>query len=237
MRIHMLKDKEKMMKIQWLAHASFLIHTNDLRIITDPFEPNDMNLPPITESADIVVRSSSDDIAHAHIDTIPAGFDLVTATEIVDSGQTAKGIDFTAIWSQESIIHKEVARDNAMYRFTIEDVNIAHMGDVGNALTDAQIDALRGTDILFALAGGPPTIEMQDLHPVIEAIQPKVVIPMHYRIPGPKFFMLPVTEFTSHYADDMVIWHDSNMIEYTADTLPESTQIVVIKPTIINEDG
>jgi hypothetical protein len=106
-----------------LAHASFLIEGEGLRIITDPYEPNEIiNLPPVTEPADIVVRSSDDDEAHCFIDTIPAGFKLVTATDIVDAGTTVKGISFDAIWSEESHIHKEIVRYNAMYHFTLEGI-------------------------------------------------------------------------------------------------------------------
>ena len=225
------------MKIQWLAHASFLIEGNGLRIITDPFEPNEIiNLPPVTETADIVIRSSDDDEAHCFIDTIPAGFELVTATDIVDTGATAKGISFEAIWSEESHIHKEVVRDNAMYRFSLEGINITHMGDVGNPLTTSQMDALAGTDILLALVGGAPTIDLSDLRDVIDHIKPKVIIPMHYRIPGPRFFMLPVTEFTSHYSDGMITWSDSTSIAFSKETLPDETQIVVLKPTLFRDD-
>ncbi len=223
------------MKIKWLAHASFLIQGDGLRIITDPFDPEDVNLPPVTEPADIVIRSSDDDVAHAFVDTIPLGFELVTATDIVDTGATAKGVKVDAIWSQESLIHKEVPRDNAMYRFTLEGINITHMGDVGNPLTEAQMDALAGTDILLALTGGPPTIELQDLHPVIEYIKPKVVIPMHYRIPGPRFFMLPVTEFTANYPDSMIEWSESTEVEFTKESLPNETRIVVLKPTLFRD--
>ncbi len=225
------------MKIKWLAHASFLIEGDGLRIVTDPYEPNEtMNLPPVTEPADIVMRSSDDDDGHCFVDSIPAGFELVTATDIVETDATAKGIQVDAIWSQESLIHKDVVRDNAMYRFTLEGINITHMGDTGNPLTEAQMDALVGTDILFALAGGPPTIELQDLHDVIHYIKPKVIIPMHYRIPGPRFFMLPVTDFTSNYPDHMIEWSDSTEIEFTKESLPDDMQILVLKPTLFREE-
>ena len=225
------------MRIRWLAHASFLIEGDGLRIITDPFEPNEViNLPPVVEPADIVIRSSDDDEAHCFVDTIPAGFELVTATDIVDTGATVKGIRFDAIWSEESHIFKEVVRDNAMYRFTIDGINITHMGDVGNPLTDAQTAALAGTDILLALVGGPPTIELADLHRVIDRIKPKVVIPMHYRIPGPRFFMLPVTDFTSYYPDTMIDWLDSAEAEFSKGSLPDETRIVVLQPTLFRNE-
>lgn len=221
------------MKIRWLAHASFLIEGEGLRIITDPYEPNEiMNLPPVTETADIVVRSSDDDEAHCFVDTIPAGFELVTATDIVDTGATVKNIKFDAVWSEESHIHKEVVRDNAMYRFTLEGIHITHMGDVGNSLTTEQMEALAGTDILLALVGGPPTIELPDLHDVIAYVKPKVVIPMHYKIPGPRFFMLPVTDFTAHYPEALVDWLDSAEVEFSKESLPDKTRIVVLQPTL-----
>jgi L-ascorbate metabolism protein UlaG (beta-lactamase superfamily) len=223
------------MKITWLAHAAFLIEGDGVRIITDPYEPNEIiNLPPITEPADIVIRSSDDDEAHAFVDTIPGEYALITATEIVSNGATAKGIDFSAVWSEESH-SKEVVRDNAMYRFTIEGVTITHLGDVGNPLTEPQLEALAGTDVLLALAGGPPTIELEDLTLVIERIKPRLVIPMHFRIPGPRFFMLPVTEFTSRCPTKMVHWPDTSTLELSQDSLPRETTIVVLNPTLTTE--
>jgi L-ascorbate metabolism protein UlaG (beta-lactamase superfamily) len=225
------------MKIKWLSHASFLVEGDGLRIITDPYAPNDViNLPPINEPADIVIRSSGDDDAHCFVETIPPGFDLVTATEIVETGTTVRGLKIDAIWSQESLIHKEVPRDNAMYRFTLEGINITHMGDIGNPLTEAQMAAIGGTDILLALTGGPPTIELGDLKKVIDTIKPKVVIPMHYRIPGPRFFMLPVTGFTAYYPDRMIEWSDSTEVELTKSELPDETLILVLKPTLFRDD-
>ena len=182
-----------MIKFTWLAHASFLIEGDGLRIITDPFEPNEIiNLPPVEESADIVVRSSDDDEAHCYIDTIPAGFELVTATDIVETGATAHGIDFSAIWSMEALDKADnIVRDNAMYRFSLGGINITHMGDVGNSLTPDQIDALRGTDVLLALTGGHPTIDLNDLKHVIEEIRPKIVIPDALSHPRATLFYAP----------------------------------------------
>ena len=202
-----------MIKIKWLAHASFLIEGQGLRIITDPYDPQDVNLPPVAEPADIVIRSSSDDIAHSFVGNIPLGYELITATEIVDGGATAKGLHVTAVWSQESLIHKHVARDNAMYRFTLDGITICHMGDAGNPLTETQMTALAGADVLLALAGGPPTIELDDLYQVIQTVKPRLVIPMHYRIPGPKFFMLPVTDFAGYFPKESVTWSESSEIE------------------------
>jgi L-ascorbate metabolism protein UlaG (beta-lactamase superfamily) len=221
------------MNITWLGHASFLIESGGLRIITDPYEPEDLNLLPVTESADIVVRSSVDDIAHCYTDSIPKPFETITATDIVDDGALVKGIEFSAVESQESIYKEGGSRDNAMYRFTLEGINITHMGDVGNPLTANQLGALQGTDLLFVLAGGHPTIDLDDLEEVIRVLEPKMVVPMHFRVPGPRFFMLPVTDFTDRYPESLVrLSRESSFSVVSAEllSLKETPQIVVLDP-------
>jgi L-ascorbate metabolism protein UlaG (beta-lactamase superfamily) len=221
-----------MITIKWLAHASFLIRGDGLRIITDPYNPDVLDLPPVTEPADVVIRSSDDDDGHCFVDTIPPGFDLITATEIVDTGASVRGLAVSAVWAQESLVHKDAPSDNAMYRFELGGIQVSHMGDVGNPLTDRQMAALAGTDVLLALAGGPPTIELDDLCAVIESVKPRVVIPMHYRIPGVGFFMLPVTELASRFAAGSVTHVGSAEIELSRDSLPDDTRLYVMQPSL-----
>ena len=220
------------MKIKWYAHASFLIEGDGLRIITDPYSPTETDFPPITESADIVIRSSADDLGHCYAEMIPGDPRVITATEIIDTGVTVNGLEITAIPVRESLIHKDSPLDNGMYRFTLGGIKIAHMGDVGNRLTEEQLTGLAGADILFALAGGPPTITIADLVDAIEILSPRVVIPMHYAIPYANFKMLPVTELTARFPVEKVTWLDSAEIEFSRETLPAETQIFVLKSSL-----
>jgi L-ascorbate metabolism protein UlaG (beta-lactamase superfamily) len=222
------------MKIKWFAHASFLVEGDGLRIVTDPYMPEEMGFPPITEPADIVIRSSDDDRGHCYAEMIRGEPAVVTATEIVNGGATVKGLSVSAIPVLESIIHKDSPLDNAMYCFTIEGVRLAHMGDVGNPLTAEQLEALANTDVLFALAGGPPTIDIDDLYRAIETIQPRVVIPMHYQLPGTRLKMLPVTELTNRFAPEATVWVDGPEVELSRDTLPSDLRIFVLKSSLVH---
>lgn len=222
------------MKIKWFAHASFLIEGDGLRIITDPYMPDEMGFPRITEPADIVIRSSADDRGHCYAEMITGNPAVVTATDIVDKGTTTKGLSITAIPVLESIIHKDSPLDNAMYRFTVEGVRIAHMGDVGNPLTDEQLEGLAGADVLLALAGGPPTIEIDDLYQAIKAIQPRIVIPMHYKLAGTRLKMLPVTNLTDRFPVESVVWVDGPEIELKRETLPADLRIFVLRSSLVH---
>ncbi|MCB0165938.1 MAG: MBL fold metallo-hydrolase [Anaerolineae bacterium] len=221
------------MKIKWFAHASFLIEGDGLRIITDPYTPDEMGFPPITEPADIVIRSSSDDGGHCFAEMIPGEPEVVTATDIIDSGITIRGLKITAIPVRESLIYKDSPLDNGMYRFTLEGLRLAHMGDVGNPLTDEQLDALANVDVLFVLAGGPPTIDLDDLREAIDIIQPRVIIPMHYHLPGTKVKMLPITELAGRFSTDEVVWLDSSEFDLSRDTIPLARRMFVLRSSLV----
>ena len=220
------------MRITWFAHASFLIEGDGRRIITDPYNPDVMGFAPITQPADMVIRSSADDRGHNHAVMIPGDPLVVTATDLVAAGGgIAAGLAIRVAGVQESLVHKDSPLDNAMYRFTVDGVDLAHMGDAGNRLTDQQIGILAGCDVLLALAGGPPTIEIPDLLDAIKAIGPKVVIPMHYALPGSAMKMLQVQELTRHFPGAATRQLGASSVELTSDALPEQTTVFVLTPT------
>ena len=219
------------MNITWLAHAAFLIEGDGLRIITDPYTPERMGFADITTPADIVIRSSDDDLAHCNAAMIRGHPIVITATQVEPAGLVARGVLFTAIPAQESLIHKMEPGDNALYRFTLDGLRVAHFGDVGNRLTAAQLAALAGAQVLLVPAGGPPTIELDDLLDAIAVIQPRVVIPMHYQLPHASFKMLAVTDLASRWPADQVVWHASSTLTLTAATLPSQPRLIILPPT------
>ena len=127
----------------------------------------------------------------------------MTATDYISSESEnyaqEKNIVFKFMPSRESLVHKKTPRENAFYRFEMEGIKIAHLGDVGNKLSERQQNFLEGVDLLIAPTGGPPTIDLDDLYETVQKIKPKIVIPMHYKIPGPKFHMFPVEEFLNMF--------------------------------------
>lgn len=219
------------MKIKWYCHATFLIEGDGRRIVTDPYDPEAMHFRVIDEPADLVIRSSGLDRGHNCAQMIKGNPIIVTATGVPPRGVNIDGLHITAIPTQESIIHKETPDDNAMYRFTVEGIQIGHLGDVGNALTPEQMAFLKGCDLLFVLAGGPPTIDLDDLATVIRETQPRVVIPMHYHVPGATFKMLPISELTKRFPADAVRWIEGPTVELTQATLPAAQQLIVLKPS------
>lgn len=76
---------------------------------------------------------------------------------------------------------REAILQNAMYRFELDGLQIAHMGDIGNPLNDVQTRFLKDVDVLLALVGAGLVISLPELKRVIDVTGPRIVIPMHFR--------------------------------------------------------
>lgn len=212
------------MLIIWYGHACFRCEGDGVSIVTDPYDPAVAGLKPVQDPADVVVVSSTTDGYHSNVAMIPGDPLRLNALEVAGSGTVeAGGITFEAFRTMESVEHKEDPDDNAMYRFELGGVSVLHMGDTGNPLTEEELRPLRGrVDVLLALVGGPPTIELDDLYEAIGEIGPRVVIPMHYRIPGLTVSgeILPVETFLSQYPGEAIVGVGDSVVEFTPEDLP-----------------
>jgi L-ascorbate metabolism protein UlaG (beta-lactamase superfamily) len=226
--------EEQGMKIKWYGHACFRLEGGGTSIVTDPYEPEVAGLDPVDEPADLVVVSSATDEYHSNARMVPGDPLYLNALEATDRDAVEMaGVKFEAFRAMESVEHKEDPDENAMYRFELGGVRVLHLGDLGNPLTEEQLARLRGrVDVLLALTGGPPTLELDDLERAIEDIGPRVVIPMHYEIPKLTLDgdILPVDAFTSRYQEGQVVDVGAPEVEFTTDTLPETLRVYVLEP-------
>jgi L-ascorbate metabolism protein UlaG (beta-lactamase superfamily) len=220
------------MKIKWYGHACFRVEGGGISIVTDPYTPEVAGLDPVEEPADVVIMSSATDRFHSNFSMIPGDPKVLNALEVARGGPVeVKGVVFEALPTMESLEHKESPDENAIYRFEVEGISVLHLGDLGNPLTGEQLDRLRGrVDVLLALTGGPPTIELEDLDRAIEDIGPRAVIPMHYQIPKLKLDILPLEAFTSRYREDAVTRVGTTAVELSSGTLPSTFRIYVLEP-------
>jgi L-ascorbate metabolism protein UlaG (beta-lactamase superfamily) len=86
------------MRITWYGHAAFLIETQGLRIILDPYRsPDSGGYLPIDEPADLVVVSHENDRYHSHLGHIVPPFQVVRALELPEGGEETRGIRFEAV--------------------------------------------------------------------------------------------------------------------------------------------
>jgi L-ascorbate metabolism protein UlaG (beta-lactamase superfamily) len=117
-----------------------------------------------------------------------------------------------------------------LYLFTLGGIRVLHMGDIGNPVSPAHLDALRGNvDLLLALAGAHATIALDDLDAAIAAIQPRAIIPMHYYSPRGVLNILPVDDFLARYPSGSITRLGGPRLELTPESLPTALHIYVLE--------
>jgi L-ascorbate metabolism protein UlaG (beta-lactamase superfamily) len=216
------------MRITWYGHAAFLIETQGLRIILDPYRsPDSGGYLPIDEPADIVVVSHEEDVYHSHIGQIIPPFQHVKALAIPEGGEFIKGIRFETVHVYEHADRKPEEKVTIIH-FRSEDIHLAFLGDLGHPLTEEEVAPLRGADVILIPAGGPPTIDYPDIPPLINEIGPRLVIPMHFKTRKINLNIKPVIKFIEALPGETVERTGATSIDVTRASMPASRKLVVL---------
>lgn len=146
----------------------------------DPFSKDiGLKLPRIKDDLVLVTHNHYD---HNNVE----GVDLQTTMIIDGPGEyERKGIYVRGILSYHDKSKGQERGLNTIYLIKAEDVAICHMGDFGqDKFEEHQLDDIGDVDILMLPVGGKYTIDYKEAVEVVGQIEPKVTIPMHYKIPG-----------------------------------------------------
>jgi L-ascorbate metabolism protein UlaG (beta-lactamase superfamily) len=216
------------MRIHWYGHAAFLIETQGLRIIFDPYRsPESGGYLPIDEGANLVVLSHEDNVYHSYLGQIVPPFEIVKALELPEGGEVIKGIRFETVHVFETPERKP-DEEVTIIHFRTEDMHVVYLGDLGHPLTEPEVAPLRGADIVLIPAGGTPTIDFPEVPPLLDTIRPRLVIPMHFKTRKINLNIKPVVRFLEVLPGDPVTRTGSSTFEVSRDTLPERREVVVL---------
>jgi L-ascorbate metabolism protein UlaG (beta-lactamase superfamily) len=217
------------MRITWYGHAAFLVETEGLRIILDPYRSPDCGgYEPIAEPADLVVVSHENDRYHSHLCQIVPPFETVRALELPAEGLVIGGVRFKSVHvfeSAERLPEDEVT----IVHFRAEDLHLVFLGDLGHPLTDTELAPLRGAEIVLAAAGGPPTIDYPEIPALMDAIDPRIIIPMHFKTPKINLNIQPLERFLETLPHDPIDRPGAATLAITREKLPPRRTIVVLE--------
>ena len=206
------------MKITWIGHACFLMEADEARILTDPFG-EDVASNFIETSVDIVT------VSHGHFDhnavhRVPGDHATVEATgELHVHGVVIRGI---------SSLHRPEGVANILYAYSLEGMQIAHLGDLGTALDADQLAALEDVDVLLCPVGGNYTINATQAAAICAQLPKlRVVIPMHFRTDRISDWPIETVEPFAEMMDN-VRRIGSSEARLSRETLPETMEVWIL---------
>ncbi len=176
------------MDITYLGHSSFKIKGRTISVVTDPFDPKMLGIKFPKTQADVVTISHhhKDHDAVSQVDEIKRVVDGPGEYEI--GGVSIIGIssyhDDKQSLASEASKKGEIRGKNTIYSIELDGLTIAHLGDLGHTLGEDKIKELADVDVLMIPVGGEFTIDSKTAVEIVKAINPTIVIPMHYQLPG-----------------------------------------------------
>lgn len=156
-------------------------------IMTDPFDQKASGLKLPEVSPDIIAANDYLPLHHAvtEFKNKPVVFDWPGEYE-------SKGVIVQAILAYDRPREKEEQKKddgaNRVLLFTIQmdGFKICHLSNLGHKLTTEMLENIGDVDVLLAPVGGTNCLDAKKAHEVIEQLDPRIVIPMYYKIPGLK---------------------------------------------------
>lgn len=211
------------MEISFLGQASFRLKGKTTIVVTDPYDPEFLGLKFPKVEADIVTLSH-DHKDHNNAEGVGGSpFKISGPGEYEIAGTSVVGVKS---WHDE----KEGAERgaNTIYNITIDGIKVAHLGDLGQKeMTQTQIEGLGPVDILLIPVGGVYTIDAAAAAKITSVIEPKIIIPMHYLLPGLKFALDPVDKFLKEMGQEEV--NRELKLVITPERLPEEPKVLILE--------
>ena len=180
------------MKITYYGHSCFVLESGGWRVCLDPFKG-------VKGYADPHIGADEVFCSHDHFD-----HNCAEAVELSGRDPAESPFDVTEVPCWHDDVQGAKRGANVIRVFEAEGLSIAHFGDIGCELSPEQKAVLSDLDVALVPVGGTYTLTAAQSKALMDELQPKVVIPMHYRLGNYGFPELQTLEDFTSLCDEVV---------------------------------
>lgn len=211
-----------MAEIKWFGQGCFRVRAREAMVLLDPVGKSTGYVMP-RQKADIVTLSHQHP-GNAALSQVQDGYFLIDGPgEYEVSDILVTGIRAF----RDDNLGKERGY-NTIYLLELEEMRICHLGALGHVLTESQIERLEAVDILMVPIGGGDALDAQAANEVIAQIQPRIVIPMHYRAANGSSGLDDIAQFCKTLGVENPMPQEKLTIRKSE--LPETVGVVILEP-------
>ncbi|MCA1669708.1 MAG: MBL fold metallo-hydrolase [Thermomicrobia bacterium] len=205
-----------MADVKWLGNTCFRIKSREATVLMDPVaRESGMTMP--KQKADIVTlsaRSRANSLAN-----VEGEYTLIEGPGEYE----VQDVFLSGIRTRRNGGAPETF--NTVYLVEMDEMIFCHLGSLNKRLTEAQVEAMGDVDVLFLPIGGEDSLSPAEATEVIGQIEPRLVIPMRYRI-GEEAGKRALGEFAAALGLAEVPREDRLTVR--KNTLPETMGVTVL---------
>ena len=211
------------MEITWLGHSCFQLRGKNVTLVTDPFPPQSgyslgkINAP--------IVTLSHDHAGHNYVQGVGSNPRVIRGPGEYEISEVL----ITGVASYHDSKHGQEYGRNTIYVIHLDDLVICHLGDLGHTLQEEQLEEVADADVLLIPIGGQHTINATQAAEVISQVEPRIIIPMHYRtsaVDGQRDALDPLDKFCREMGVEPT--NTQPKLVVTRNNLPAETQVVIL---------
>ena len=207
------------MDITWLGHSCFRLRSDQVVLLTDPF-PDELGLTMGQPTAQ-TVTVSHDHPNHSHLEGLNGEYKAFRGPgEYEYMGILVRGVMTPPGEGDPS--HKR----NTAYHVEMEGLHLCHLGDISSSLLVRHIDELSPVDVLFLPVGEVCTVRMHQALEIVRSLSPRLVVPMHFSVPGLGVELGGVESFLKELGIQEVA--PQPRLNVSATNLPAEMRVVVL---------
>lgn len=217
------------MVITWYGLSCFRISSGELTVGTDPFS-KDTGLAAPRGATQVTIVSNSNNPYYNNWQSLggPDAFVIDSSGEYDLKGLVIRGIAATG----DPKAQKNGFDLTTIYSIRMEDMRLGFLGSLNEQkLSDQQLEELGDIDILFVGVGGHVVCDAEQAVTIVNQIEPKIVIPMHYAQKGLKLQLDKVEVFLKEIGSTKVVPIEKLTLKKSGIPEGDKTDVVVLEPT------
>jgi len=217
------------MDINWYGLSCFRIRESKVTIVCDPFDKSiGLTLPRL--KADIVTVSHERP-GHSNLARISGDPKVLTGPGEYE----VRNVFITGSTTYHRHEENQPLERNIIFFFDIGGYTVGPLGDLGETPSKSEIESLNlgEVDVLMVPVGGGATLDPTRAVEVIGMLEPKIVIPMHYRHPGLTAPWASELEPVDKFLKELGVPAPEpvSVLKLTKGALPDETQVVLLDVT------
>ncbi len=212
------------MDIFWMGHSCFRIKGKEAVLFTDPFDSG-RGIALDKTPAQIVTVSHSHP-GHSNAAGVGGGPKVVAGPGEYE----VSGVLITGISTFHDDEQGAKRGKNTVYVMEMDGLRLCHLGDLGHGLSPQQAGELGDVEVLMVPVGGGNTIDAAAAAQIVRALEPKIVLPMHYRTDLLSQGLEPVDEFLKEMG---VRAEPEPRLSVSKTNLPSEIRVVVLSPASV----
>lgn len=223
------------MEITWLGHSCFQLRGKNVTLVTDPFSPQYGDTARLSKTNASIITVSHNHPGHSSIESVPGVGGRQPRVVRGPGEYEISDVLITGVASYHDNKRGQEQGRNTIYIIHIDDIAVCHLGDLGHTLQEEQLEEVADADVLLLPIGGQNSINVTQAVEIIGQVEPRIVIPMHYRPTASDEAGAETVNPLDKFCREMGI--DKNNVQpkltitrNTLATAPSELQIILLSP-------